>query len=191
MYALVGRGEVHQEDHPQHGRRDAPGYVAGLTPITPFHDPNALPWCAELKRHWKQIRTELRSRLDADDGLWKAGAYEASNAAYGPDWKIIEVFTEDRWKDEDKWKTTRGVISRLPGVKPFEVFFARMTPRSTIAAHSDNLNYILTSHLSLELEPGKSSITVGNSERQWVEGEMLVFDTSYIHSCKNDSDRNR
>merc|ERR1712187_868650 len=74
---------------------------------------------------------------------------------------------------------------------PFEVFFARMTAHTVIAPHSDNLNYIITSHLALELEAGSCFITVGNEERQWKEGDMFVFDTSYIHSCRNDSDRDR
>eukprot|EP00419_Tripos_fusus_P043418 CAMPEP_0172824650 /NCGR_PEP_ID=MMETSP1075-20121228/18142_1 /TAXON_ID=2916 /ORGANISM="Ceratium fusus, Strain PA161109" /LENGTH=729 /DNA_ID=CAMNT_0013665961 /DNA_START=52 /DNA_END=2238 /DNA_ORIENTATION=- len=190
MFARIGRGEVHTEDSEQHGKRYAPGYVEGLSPNMPFHDAQALPWCHQLKQHWTDIRDELRAHLH-DSGVWVPGAYADSNKAYAPDWKIAGVLTADKWQAPKRWRRTQSIIKQLPDVLPFEVFFARMPPHSTIAAHSDNLNYIMTSHLALELEAGGCSILVGNEERDWEEGEMLVFDTSYIHKCWNDSDRNR
>eukprot|EP00427_Karlodinium_veneficum_P003546 CAMPEP_0169170840 /NCGR_PEP_ID=MMETSP1015-20121227/62381_1 /TAXON_ID=342587 /ORGANISM="Karlodinium micrum, Strain CCMP2283" /LENGTH=275 /DNA_ID=CAMNT_0009243967 /DNA_START=15 /DNA_END=839 /DNA_ORIENTATION=- len=107
---------------------------------------------AELSRQWKAIQKELHNCLD--DNLWKAGAYESSNAAYGPDWKILPVLTEDRWQNEDKFKFTISAIKQLQDLKPSEAFFARMPGKTKIATHSDNLNYILTSHLALDLEEG-------------------------------------
>lgn len=189
MFELIGRGEVHTEDSAEHGKRYAPGYVPGLNPVKPFHDQAEYPWCAVLKSHFSEIQAELKRNMS--DGLWRPGAYGASSEAYGKDWKIAEVFTADKWQNEDRWPRTRAAVQALKGVKPFEVFFARMPPHDHIRAHSDNLNYILTSHLALELEAGQSSITVGNETRNWVEGEMLVFDTTYIHSARNDSDRYR
>jgi len=147
------------------------------------------PWCAQLKKQWKAIRQELRQNLDP--GLWTGGAYEKSNAAYGKDWKIMGVLTEDRWQDEKRFQVTTGALQALKGIKPFEAFFAKMPPRTKIAPHSDNLNYILTSHLALELEEGKCSITVGKQEQYWKEGEMLILDTTFIHSTKNESERPR
>jgi len=190
MFARIGRGEVHNEDSEQYGKRYAPGYVEGLSPNMPFHDAQALPWCHQLKQHWTDIQDELRAHLD-DSGVWVPGAYADSNKSYAPDWKIAGVLTADKWQAPKRWRRTQSIIKQLPDVWPFEVFFARMPPHSTIAAHSDNLNYIITSHLALELEAGGSSIQVGNEERDWEEGEMLVFDTSYIHKCWNDSDKNR
>merc|ERR1719272_1514884 len=98
---------------------------------------------------------------------------------------------KDQWQDEQRFKVTTAAVRQLKQVKPFEVFFARMPANTTIAPHSDNLNYILTTHLALELEEGSCFFKVGNEERAWKEGEMLVADTSFIHSCKNNSARDR
>jgi len=188
MYHRVGSNDIFKEEHPK-GSRLAPGYVENLTPVTPFHDVKDHPWCAQLQKHWKGIRQELKKNLD--DSLWTAGAYQKSNEAYGKDWKIMGVLTEDAWQDERRFKVTTGALKELPGIKPFEAFFAKMPPRTKIAPHSDNLNYVLTSHLALELEEGKCSITVGNEEKYWKEGEMLILDTTFIHSTKNESTRPR
>jgi len=142
-----------------------------------------------LSRQWKAIQKELHNCLD--DNLWKAGAYESSNAAYGPDWKILPVLTEDRWQNEDKFKFTISAIKQLQDLKPSEAFFARMPGKTKIATHSDNLNYILTSHLALDLEEGSCFMQVGNEERAWEEGKMLVIDTSFMHSTRNESTRAR
>jgi len=188
MYERIGRNEVHEEDG-EHGKRYAPGYIEGLRPVLPFHRTQDYPWCAELRCQWKAIRKELRGCLE--ESLWTAGAYETSNEAYGKDWKIMGVLTEDKWQDESRFKVTTAAMRSLKGVKLFEVFFAKMPPHTKIAAHSDNLSYILTSHLALELEEGACSIQVGNQERNWKEGEMLILDTTFIHSTKNESARPR
>jgi aspartate beta-hydroxylase len=189
MYQSVGRNEVLEDEGPG-GRRYAPGYITGLEPALPFHDTGAYPWCAHLERHWKAIWQELQGCLE-DESLWTPGAYQTSNEAYGKDWKIMGVFTADRWQDERRFAVTTRVLKQLEGVVPSEVFFARMPPRTSIAPHSDNLNYILTSHLPLDLEEGSCSITVGNEERYWKHGSMLVLDTCFIHSTKNESGRPR
>lgn len=188
MYHRVGSNDIFKEELPS-GSRLAPGYVENLTPVAPFHDVKDHPWCAELQKHWKGIRQELKRNLD--ESLWTAGAYQKSNEAYGKDWKIMGVLTEDSWQDEKRFKVTTGALKELKGIKPFEAFFAKMPPRTKIAPHSDNLNYVLTSHLALELEEGKCSITVGNEEKYWKEGEMLILDTTFIHSTKNESNRPR
>lgn len=191
LYQRVGRNEVFEEETPL-GRRYAPGYVEGLEPVQPFHRTEDHPWCAELRSHWKAIRTELRNCIDeGDDCPWTPGAYVAANEAYGQDWKIMGVFTADAWMDEKRFKVTTRVLKQLTGVKISEAFFARMPGGTKIAPHSDNLNYILTSHLALELEAGTCAIKVGNSEELWKEGEMLVFDTAFIHSTRNDSSKPR
>jgi len=188
MYRRVGRSDVYEEDTPL-GKRYSPGYIAGLSPVRPFHSTKDRSWCAELRTSWKAIRKELHGSLD--ESLWTGGAYQASNEAYGKDWKIMGVLTEDKWQDEQRFKVTTSAIKKLQGMVPFEAFFARMPPRTKIAPHSDNLSYILTSHLALDLEEGACSITVGTEEKYWKEGEMLILDTTFIHSTKNESARPR
>lgn len=190
MFDWMARGEVFQEEIPEHGKRFAPGYIEGLQPRIPFHSTEGLPWVTELRQHWTEIRDELRQHLD-DSSVWVPGAYAESNAAYGPTWRIAGVLTADKWEDKGVFKATQRILKRLPGVVPFEIFFARLPAGGVIAPHSDNLSYILTSHLALELEAGKCVMKVGNYEKPWEEGQVMIFDTTWIHEAWNHSSRNR
>lgn len=80
------------------------------------------------------------------------------------------------------------------GVPVAEAFFASMNPRTSIKLHSDFTNFVLTSHLPLvipENGSNKCRLSVGDETRQWLEGKMIMFDTSIYHDAINDSDEMR
>lgn len=79
-------------------------------------------------------------------------------------------------------------------------------PNTGLAPHSDNMNFLFTCHLGLMIpEKGKcifrmaSGETLGGGdyskeeaptrpcEVQWRRGQMVVADTSFVHSTKNES----
>ena len=66
-----------------------------------------------------------------------------------------------------------------------------MPPGSAIGLHSDNMNFVLTAHVGLRLDPSGCSLSVGEHTSGWREGEALVFDTSYLHAAENASGRDR
>jgi hypothetical protein len=45
--------------------------------------------------------------------------------------------------------------------------------------------------LGLQVPEGQCWIKVGNETREWRNGKMLVFDTSFYHSTANDADSDR
>ena len=55
---------------------------------------------------------------------------------------------------------------------------------------ADGRNFILTSHLGLQI-PSESWIKVGDQTRQWEVGKLLTLDTSFQHSTGNPSDTDR
>merc|ERR1712037_652969 len=67
-------------------------------------------------------------------------------------------------------------------------------PRTTIKPHSDFTNFVLTSHLPLVVpDNGQNTcrLSVGDVTRQWIEGKVILFDTSIYHDAINDSDETR
>ena len=75
-----------------------------------------------------------------------------------------------------------------------EVFFASMSPNTDIKLHSDFANFVLTSHLALDIPNSGENLcrlTIGDTERQWINGEIMLFDTSILHSAVNESEKTR
>lgn len=80
------------------------------------------------------------------------------------------------------------------GVPATEVFFASMKGPSEIKKHSDFTNFVLTSHLALDIPRSGENVcrlTIADETREWINGHVYVFDTSLLHSAVNESDQMR
>lgn len=80
------------------------------------------------------------------------------------------------------------------GVPAVELFFASLKPNSNIEPHSDFTNFLLTSHLCLDIPysgQNKCRLTIGDETREWINGEVMLFDTSLLHDAINESDKTR
>ena len=105
------------------------------------------------------------------------------------------LLNRGQWDDTNAnlFPITSKAIHRS-GVPVAEAFFASMNPRTTIKPHSDFTNFVLTSHLPLiipENGNNKCRLSVGDETRQWIEGKIILFDTSIYHDAINDSDEMR
>ena len=107
-------------------------------------------------------------------------------------WRTLVLLNRGQWDvtNAKLFPITSKAIQKC-GVPVAEAFFASMKPRTSIKPHSDFTNFVLTSHLPLVIpENGnnKCRLSVGDETRQWIEGEILLFDTSIYHDAINDSD---
>lgn len=179
----------------------APSFVPGLKAVAWWDDPaKEYAWAKSLHKSYQKIKDEFTSVLSSPDKLkegnniW-AGALTTDAASYGEGWKTLVLLNRGQW-DETNAKlfpvTSRAI--QESGIPAAEAFFASMKPHSRIKPHSDFTNFVLTSHLPLVIpENGnnKCRLSVGDETRQWMEGEMMMFDTSIYHDAINDSDEMR
>jgi aspartyl/asparaginyl beta-hydroxylase (cupin superfamily) len=175
-------------------------YVPGLT-VQPFWDTSAFAWCGQLQKQYASIRQEflqatsdMTSLQDRGNNIW-AGATTANAAEYGESWRTLVLMDRGQWDSINCQLfpvTTRAI--RDCGVDAVEVFFARMQPHTKISEHSDFTNFVLTSHLPLVVPysgTNQCRLTVGDTTREWLDGQLMLFDTSLIHDALNDSDQAR
>lgn len=178
-------------------------YVPGLT-LKEFWDTNEeqqFDWTRKLESKYSVIKREFQSVMAKPDLLQKKGnnvwsaALTEEAASYGEGWKTLVLMDRSVW-DETNCnlfpKTAQAV--RDCGVPAVEVFFASMQPNSRIQPHSDFTNFVLTSHLAVDIPysgENKCRLRVGDTERQWINGHVSVFDTSIWHDAVNDSDLTR
>ncbi|KAL3785045.1 hypothetical protein ACHAWO_006820 [Cyclotella atomus] len=179
----------------------APSYVPGLKAVAWWDNPTkTYSWAKSLSKSYKDIKDEFLSVMSSPDKLQEgnniwAGALTTDAASYGEGWKTLVLLNRGQW-DESNAKlfpvTSRAIYES--GVPAAEAFFASMKPHSDIKPHSDFTNFVLTSHLPLVIpENGNNQcrLSVGDETRQWIEGELMMFDTSIYHDAINESDEMR
>ncbi|KAL7481508.1 hypothetical protein ACHAW6_007189 [Cyclotella cf. meneghiniana] len=179
----------------------APSYLPGLKAVEWWDNvKDDFVWAQKLSKSYKDIRHEFLSvisnpeKLHGGNNIW-AGALTTDAASYGEGWKTLVLINRGQWDEANAnlFPVTSRAIHES-GVPAAEVFFASMKPRTNIKPHSDFTNFVLTSHLPLVIpENGKNKcrLSVGDHTRQWIEGEIIMFDTSIYHDAVNDSDEMR
>lgn len=117
---------------------------------------------------------------------------DSSGTAYGPQWKTLGLQDRGVWDDHAEANFPRTIkCLRDCQVPSCEVFFAKQGANSGILPHSDKNNFIITCHIPLVVPEGKCWIKVGNATHFWKNGEAVIFDTSIMHSTRNDAEVDR
>jgi len=178
----------------------AHSHVPGLTART-FWDIKKVGWRSALETRFEEIREEFLKVISDPESLalnaqnpW-VGAQTEDARSYGTGWKTFGLLDRGIWDPVNTQlfpKTSR--IIKESGIPAVEAFFASMEPQSDIKLHSDNADFVLTAHLPLVVpDNGKNKcrITVGDESREWLEGRMMMFDTSIMHAAANESDQKR
>jgi aspartyl/asparaginyl beta-hydroxylase (cupin superfamily) len=78
----------------------------------------------------------------------------------------------------------------IPGQAPIALY-SKLRAKTHIPPHNGMVNTRLICHLPLIVPENCGAIRVGNEERPWVEGELLIFDDSMLHEAWNNSDSER
>jgi aspartyl/asparaginyl beta-hydroxylase (cupin superfamily) len=163
-----------------------PYYLPGV-PARMFHDPAGFEWVKPLEDAFPVIRDELLGVLREDGVGFKAYMSEANMRLAG--WNTFNFFFYGRKVEEncERCPETTRVLESLPRFERDHVMFSALNPRSHIPPHTGPMNGIVRGHLALVAAPG-SYIRVGDQQRTWEEGKVLVFDDSFEHEVWNHSD---
>jgi Aspartyl/Asparaginyl beta-hydroxylase/MYND finger len=191
-----------------------PGYMANI--IRPLENcPSFIPrdrhpeWCHMLEESWESIAQEL-SMLESTQGQsWSAvgsgergsGSDDHRVVSAGGNWKEYVLFgTGGAESDRDAPITKRLLREHVPSAVSLaetgggEVIFSRLAPGTHIEAHCGPTNLRWTAHLGLVVPPpstGTCQIRVASTWYQWQTGKILLFDDSYEHEIRNDTNQHR
>ena len=166
-----------------------PYYLPGV-PARMFYDPGEFEWVRPLEDAFPAIRRELMDVLREDGVGFKAYMSEGNVRLAG--WNTFNFFFYGKKFEENcaRCPETTRVLESLPRFERDHVMFSALNPRSHIPPHTGPMNGIIRGHLALVARPG-SYIRVGNEQRTWEEGKVLVFDDSFEHEVWNHSDQVR
>jgi aspartate beta-hydroxylase len=206
-WRLLDKDYYHKEYIGEPGKEDTSdmlqechSYVPGLS-ISPFWNAQDFDWAKYIETKYPQIRKEflavnndMQHLQQEGNNIW-AGALTDDGAAYGDGWKTLVLMNRGTWDpvNVNLFPNTAKVVHDS-GVPATEVFFASMKGPSSILKHTDFTNFVLTSHLALVIPysgQNKCRISVGDETHEWINGNVMVFDTSLMHDAVNESDKMR
>lgn len=178
-------------------------YFPGLPQIQ-FYEREQFDWVETIESAVDDIRAELTNVID-NPSLFspylksKDMQLDESNKNLldNNDWGAMYLWEYGRLVEENAllFPLTLKALEAAPlPVIPKQspmVLFSRLTPGTRIPAHNGLLNSRLICHLPIIVPENCGALRVGNEQRPWVEGEMLIFDDSIEHEAWNTSQQER
>lgn len=192
------------ESHPPADVRQAPRFLhIPSLPSPPWFDPSLLPWLPRLEAAFPALREEAMAVLAAHDGV--------QPFLVAPDGTSLDPYlgggAQARWdafffyRDGERHAAnaaqaprTAATLESLPLVRirehAPEICFSILAPGTHIKPHHGVTNARVVVHLPL-LVPKGCTLTVGDDERHWREGQAWAFDDTFLHEARNRSDETR
>jgi beta-hydroxylase len=168
-------------------------YLFSAVPSTPILDVEEFPELEPLRDNWQTIRDEAK-------GLYEGGHIRRSdkhndlafNTFFKRGWKRFYL----KWYDDflpsarELCPKTVALVDSIPAVNA--ALFTFMPPHSELGAHRDPFAGSLRYHLGL-MTPNSEDcrIYIDGTPYAWRDGQAVLFDETYIHRVRNDTDQPR
>jgi len=166
-----------------------------LAPNTPVLEPSLFPWVTEFEVHWRTIRAELDALLQHRHDLPRFQDISPDQKRISPDdkWRAF-VFSGFGYRSEQNCRLcpqTAQLLDRVPGIE--NAFFSILAPGKQIPSHHGVTKGLLRCHVGLIVppDPERCFMEVGDVRCTWQEGRALIFDDTYPHWVRNETDQER
>lgn len=183
--------------------QDPTSYYFPDLPAIPFFDRQDFAWAPAVEAATGAIREELAAIVADGGGDFRPYLHgdanrprvDDSSLLDSADWSALFLCENGRVFDEAVACAPRTWAAMQAAPLPWiaqspTVMFSLLRPGARIAPHTGTHNARLICHLPIVVPPG-CGFRVGSEQREWREGELLVFDDSIEHEAWNDSDRDR
>jgi beta-hydroxylase len=164
----------------------------------PIMDPKLFPELAELQAQWQVIREEAlalyRSKqLEAAKAPGSAAYYDVGfRTFYKYGWSkfYLKWYGYTHASAEATCPRTVEILKRIPAVNG--AMFSLLPAGSQLTRHLDPVAASLRYHLGLSTpNDDRCWINIDGTVYSWRDGEPLIFDETFLHHAKNDTDAPR
>jgi beta-hydroxylase len=160
-------------------------------PVLPTEE--VYPEMAPIRENWEVIRDEALALLSS-------GQIRASDrhndlafvAFYRRGWRRFYLKWYHDWLPSAKQACPRTIelLEDIPSVKA--AAFTLLPPGTELGRHRDPFAVALRYHLGLSTpQSDDCAIWIDGEKVSWRDGEDFVFDESYVHWARNDTDQDR
>lgn len=160
-----------------------------------YFEPAALPWTATLEAGWRACRAELDAVLVDRDRIpaFQEVSEEQYSITRDQRWKVyvFAVYGHFIERHAARCPATTALLQRIPGLR--NAMFSILAPGKAIPEHRGIYAGLLRYHLALRVprDAQACTINVAGEQRNWTEGATLIFDDSFPHSVRNDTNEER
>ncbi len=177
-------------------------YYPGL-PQRRYYERGEFAWVPELEQQTGAIRDEMLALVN-DETRFRPYLYSDPSKPPRPDQGMIDNpdwSTLMLWEDGAKvagniehCPRTEAAMETLDLVNMSRrapcVMFSKLKAGAHIPPHTGLLNVRLVCHLALVIPEG-CMFRVGGEDREWSEGQLLIFDDSVLHEAINRGSQDR
>jgi len=163
-----------------------------LTEATPFLANGNFPFVTELEANWRLIRSELDAVLNHREEIpsFHELSPDQARISSGDNWKTFVFFAVGEKINVNcaQCPNTTALLERLPTLE--NAWFSILAPGYHIIPHRGPTRALIRCHLGLMVPQDRQNcwIRVASEVRNWEEGKCMLFDDTYEHEVKNDTD---
>ncbi|MEQ8484886.1 MAG: aspartyl/asparaginyl beta-hydroxylase domain-containing protein [Pseudomonadales bacterium] len=166
-----------------------------LVGTTPVLDNAQFPWVSILESRWQEVRADLEgvmTRLE-DVPAFHQLSPDQKRISKGDNWKTFAFYVFGNRVQENcaRCPATAALLDGLPGLQ--NAWYSILAPRYHIPPHKGPTRAVIRCHLGLIVpDDGEHCwLRVDQEICHWQEGRCLVFDDTYEHEVRNDTDQVR
>jgi hypothetical protein len=164
-------------------------------PQRQFYERAELAWADEFEMETPTIKDELNTALVSGKGIkpYVGPNDRARSRDYtgDPRWSAFHLYQDGEIVPENasQCPRTMAALEKIPMFRVADsspsVMFSLLLPGARILPHHGLTNVRLICHLPLIVPANCGRLRVGNEERSWEEGRLLIFDDSIEHEAWN------
>lgn len=199
-----------ETNQPRDGRWQRPGFVARrlsgfvswaerrnrLSSVhgnPPIHDSRNFPWISELESNWTVIRGELARLMMQRQALASGNPPSKDHIGEDRSWTtfVLSNYFSRSGDVIAQCPETWRLVQKVPGL--VSAMFSVLEPGQRLPPHHGPYNGLLRLHLGLIVPEPRAAvgIRIDGKVCHWEEGRALIFDDTFEHEARNESNSSR
>jgi beta-hydroxylase len=166
-----------------------------LVSTTPVIANSEFSWVPKVEGAWREIRAELDALLEHPEEIpaFHQISPDQKRISKGNNWKTFAFYVYGKRVDHNCaiCPRTAAVLDQIPGMQ--SAMFSILAPHYHIEAHKGPTRAVVRAHLGLKVPKDWQSVWIRVDDQilNWKEGEVVLFDDTYEHEVRNDTDETR
>jgi hypothetical protein len=158
-----------------------------------FYEPVWFPELTPLKENWEAIRDEILAYEKNRGNIKGISSYSPAQTSDASAWSTLNLMSYGvlYHKERKDFPVLSQITDAIPNITT--VTISILAPHTEIKPHYGDTNGVIRAHLGLIVPDPYPVIAmrVGNEERGWKDGELLLFTIVQRHMVWSKSDKRR